>query len=214
MRFAAAYRKPPRGSEPPPEPAAKKPQLPKRPALDRKLRNEEIPYRQVRLVDKTTGQLGPLVYLKDLLHDIKNDRTRDANGQERRASYFVELVTEVPEVVVKLVDPRDEYQKQKDRAEQAKKAKKGEGKEVQMSWSISDGDLAHKVKKVQQFIGQGHRVNVVFALKKGHTYIAPSEMHGTIQKLLKLLENDAEEAQPALIRGALAVISLKAKGST
>ncbi len=81
-----------------------------------------------------------------------------------------------------------------------------------MSWSISEGDMAHKVKKVQQFIRQGHRVNVVFALKKGNTFIAPQEMHAMMQKLLKILENDAEEAKPVVIRGAVAVVSLKGKG--
>ena len=63
----------------------------------------------------------------------------------------MEPVAEEPEPIVKLVDTRQGYWKNKEHAEQAKKS---EEKEVQMSWSIAGGDLLHKSKKVREALHQ------------------------------------------------------------
>ncbi|KAF7799101.1 hypothetical protein EIP86_010331 [Pleurotus ostreatoroseus] len=174
--------------------------------LGRNLRNDEIPFKTARLVDPTTNQLGPEIDVPNLLNEIKYDRTKDEHGKERRKWQIVELVAEEPEPIVKLVDTRQAYRKTKEHAEQAKKL---EEKEVQMSWSIAGGDLVHKSKKVREALEQGHKVNVVFAVKKGQAPIQPSQIPERLQQFMDLVSDIGQELKPPLIQGGTAVVYLK-----
>ncbi|KAJ3553954.1 hypothetical protein NM688_g3348 [Phlebia brevispora] len=152
--------------------------------------NLDIPHRRVRLVDPETNQLGPVVSLKLLVDDIQND-------PDRRKWQIVELVTEKPEPIVKLVDRREEYRKQRDHADKAKESKKVTGeKEVQMTWGVAAGDLAHKLKKAREALTQGYKVTIVYAPKKGQTFPTKDEMREKVRKTVELLEDVGQEWKP------------------
>ena len=78
-----------------------------------------------------------------------------------------------------------------------------------MSWSIAGGDLLHKSKKVREALEQGHKVNVVFAVKKGQAPIRPSQISERLQKFMDLVSDIGQELKPPLIQGGTAVVYLK-----
>ncbi|KAH9843777.1 uncharacterized protein C8Q71DRAFT_13066 [Rhodofomes roseus] len=146
-------------------------------------RNEQIPYRVVRVVDSETSRLGDeWVALSDILATIK------------RKEYYVELVAEYPEPVVKVIKSSVVYNKMRARAERQKV--KREEKEVQMSWAISSADLTRKLEKVRKELEAGNRVDLVYTPKSGQPKPTPAQVKNQAAEMVKALEDVGEEWQP------------------
>ena len=177
-------------------------------------RDENIPFRVARLVDPATGQLGSPVSIRGLLDEIQEDN-------ERRRWQSIELVAEEPEPVIKLVDRREEYRKNnQDRKERQEKRKRNEKvettsspkeKEVQMTWGVAAGDLAHKLKKARDALVQGNMVSIVYAPKKGQPVPSKAGMEERIRYTNELLTDVGQEWKPTEVQGATTVIYLKAR---
>lgn len=181
---------------------------PKLEDLSRKPRDEEIRHRKVRLVDPDTGSLGPLTDLRLVIEYVRNRPVLAAPGGdgEDQASpptegkrekwwkrkWCVELVSEVPDPIVRVVNINDEYRKAK---EAQKKKKEGviKEKEVQMTWSVAQGDWEHKLKKTKEALEEGERVVIGFTRKKGQPWPKPEEMQAKMQETMEQLSDIAEE---------------------
>ncbi|SDA06012.1 BZ3501_MvSof-1269-A2-R1_C54g00295 [Microbotryum saponariae] len=137
--------------------------------------DEDIPLRQIILVDPETNALLPPAPLRTILSQL--DRTR----------YSILLVA-TDKGICKILDKKKEYDKKKDKAqaikdknEQARNnaspSSSGGGgasvatgsppKEIQMTWGVSTHDLEHKLKKGRQFLEKGHRVTVIIQEQGG-----------------------------------------------
>lgn len=174
----------------------------------RKPRDEEIRYRRVRLVDPDTGSLGPLTILTQVLELVRNmpvpptpggeEQATDASGKKEKwwkKKWCVELVSEAPDPIVRAVNLSGEYRKAK---EAQKKKREGVIKEkgVQMSWSVAQGDLEHKLKKVKETLEEGERVVIGFSRKKGQPWPKPDEMQAKLRETVDQLADIAEEWKP------------------
>lgn len=63
-------------------------------------------------------------------------------------------------------------------------------KELQMSWGIAPNDLAHRTKKIKEFLDKGNRLEILIAKKKG---MAPVEKE-RMEEVVSLLKQAIEEA--------------------
>ena len=179
--------------------------------------NENIPYRFARLVDPKTNQLGAPVSIRQLLDEIEADK-------DRKRWQAIELIAEEPEPLIKLVDRREEYrrnnQERRERQEKRKRNEKVEPsssggqpkeKEVQMTWGVAAGDLAHKLKKAREALEQGNLVSIVYAPKKGQPLPTKTAMAERIQYTNELLSDVGQEWKATEAQGHTTVIYLKAR---
>jgi translation initiation factor IF-3 len=86
-------------------------------------------------------------------------------------------------------------------------------KEVQLTWSVADGDLAHKLNKVRQELQRGNKVDLVFAPKAGTQVPNPVARKGRIESAMQILGGVAKEWKERRTRGLIVVIFLQSNFS-
>ncbi|KAI1785335.1 hypothetical protein LXA43DRAFT_976278 [Ganoderma leucocontextum] len=144
-------------------------------------RNEAIPFTYVRLVNPATGSLDPPAPLRRILPTL------------RRKTQYLELVTDKPEPIVKIIDTKLRYTRSKAKKEQQHLNRPPEEKELQLTWGVGVGDLQFKLKKAREDLLDGNRVNLVFAPKKGQQLPTPADQQTMIEEAVRLLEDVGRE---------------------
>ncbi|GAA5870319.1 hypothetical protein JCM3774_004640 [Rhodotorula dairenensis] len=147
------------------------------------VRDEDIPFETVILVDPSTKALLPPATLSSLLGSL--DRTR----------FLIQLADATQEPpICRIVDKKEEYAKSRERHAKAKERVAAGGgvagppKEVHLTWGTSSHDLEHKLKKGKDLLGKGHRVVVCLSRKKG----APEVSQEVRRQVLKQIEQSLE----------------------
>jgi translation initiation factor IF-3 len=86
--------------------------------------------------------------------------------------------------VCKLEDKKAAYEaeKEKKKLKQAKTAAEGT-KTLELNWAIDQNDLGHRMKRMQEFLGQGKKVEIVLARKKGGRRATAEECEELLQKI-------------------------------
>ena len=144
-------------------------------------RNEGIPFTYVRLVNPETGSLDPPAPLRRILPMVQ------------RKTQYLELVTEKPEPIVKIIDTKLRYTRNKAKKEQHLLNRAPEEKELQLTWGVAVGDLQFKLKKAREDLLDGNRVTLVFAPKKGQQVPTPEDQQAMIDEAVRLLEDVGRE---------------------
>lgn len=158
----------------------------------------DIPFALVRLVDSNSGTLQPLVPLKTILGSID------------RKTHHVELVADRPDPIVKVVntrEAREKYRELKKRAQAAARAQVR--KEIQVTWGVAAGDLAHKLEKARNELVGGKKVDLIFATKKGQAVPTIQEMDARLKGALETLADVGKEYLPREVRKTMTVLYLK-----
>ncbi|KAG1759056.1 hypothetical protein EDD22DRAFT_158594 [Suillus occidentalis] len=164
----------------------------------RRIGDDKIPFRVVRLVHPETGKLGPPVRLSDVLESVD------------LKAFRVELVTEEPEPIVKIVDRRDSYQKWKEQKKAIRKGMKaGEQKEIQLTWGVDNGDLKHKITKARTELEKGYRVDIVIAPRKGQRLPKPDAMAARASEIASMLLDIAKEWRARDVQKTITVMSFQ-----
>lgn len=164
----------------------------------RRTGDEKIPYRIVRVVNSETGKLDPPTRLSDILASVDLKALR------------VELVTEDPEPVVKIVDRRDSYEKWKEQKKAFRKGvKAGEQKEIQVTWGVDAGDLKHKIMKARAELEKGCRVEIVIAPKRGQKLPKPNEMVARANEISSSLQDIAKEWRTRDVQKTITTMSFQ-----
>ncbi|OAX36250.1 hypothetical protein K503DRAFT_858117 [Rhizopogon vinicolor AM-OR11-026] len=164
----------------------------------RRTGDDKIPYRIVRVVNSDTGKLDPPARLTDVLASVDLKASR------------VELVTEDPEPVVKIVDRRESYEKWKEQKKAFRKGvKAGEQKEIQVTWGVDAGDLKHKIAKARTELEKGYRVDIVIAPKRGQKLPKPDEMVARANEISSLLLDIAKEWRARDIQKTITTMSFQ-----
>ena len=116
--------------------------------------NEDIRVREVQLIDQTGHNHGPTEIQKAI-----------AMAQEAGLD-LVEISPNADPPVAKFLDiGRYKYEAQKKGAEQRKKQKTQEIKEIKMRPNIHDHDYDTKMKKVFEFLEEGDKVKVTMRFR-------------------------------------------------
>jgi len=125
--------------------------------------------------------------------------------------YFVELVSENPAPIVKVVDSREVYHKSKEREARVKAGRQPEKKEIQLTWGVASEDLAHKLKKVRAELERGIRVDLIYAPKKGQPFPTQEEIHLRVQETVNMMADIGKEWKPREIKKSAVAIYLQGK---
>ncbi|KAF9457995.1 hypothetical protein BDZ94DRAFT_1271719 [Collybia nuda] len=162
-------------------------------------RDKNIPYRIVQLVDPITGKLSEPLPLMTIIESLPDKKLE-----------YVELVSEDPAPIVKIINKKDAFEKRKLAKKKASAvAKKNVQKEVQLTWGAAEGDYAHKVGRVREELEKGHRIDLVFSHKKGQDLPTPEEMQQQVQTTVEMLADVGKEWKPPEYRGKIAAVFLQ-----
>ncbi|KAF5131374.1 Translation initiation factor IF-3 [Metarhizium anisopliae] len=86
--------------------------------------------------------------------------------------------------VCKIVNKRDEYERQKQLKEKKKAGVgKPKTKELELTWAIGEHDLATKMRQMGQFLDKGMKVEVLVARKKGGKQVDGKEADGVVRRI-------------------------------
>lgn len=97
--------------------------------------------------------------------------------------------------VCRIVNKKEEYQKQQLEKEKQKKVKaSSKQKEMEINWVVAPYDLEHKLKQLQKFLEKGYKVQVLL-LKKAKANMKGKEAEG--KALLEKIEQATAEVQGA-----------------
>lgn len=162
------------------------------------LRDENIPHDIVTPVDPKTNALMQPILLRNLLASID------------RSAYFYEMVSEVPTPLVKLVSKKHAFDRIKEQKRQARdrNAKRPDVKEVQISWSVEPGDIAHKLGKAKKELEKGNMVNLVIAKKKGVAPPTPAVRGSKVEEFLALLQDVGQQRRESAVTEMMTVLYL------
>jgi translation initiation factor IF-3 len=155
----------------------------------------DIGYPVVQLVDPETDRLHPPTTLSNIVSSID------------LKTHFIELVREYPNPIVKIFSKQASFEERK--ASKGKKKNQMVLKEIQMTWGVASGDLAHKLRKVRQELEKGNRVDLVYAPKKGQPIPTLGEMEWRVQETLKFIQDIGKEWKSREAKGAMTVLYLQ-----
>ncbi|KAI0786494.1 hypothetical protein C8Q75DRAFT_771999 [Abortiporus biennis] len=177
----------------------------KKPEDNRKPRNAAIKYEMVRFVDPVTNELSEPTPMKALLKKYTSGESK-----KDRWKQVLELATETPYPIVKLVDTSAQYAKKKEQKAKTREASKvSEEKEVQFTWGIATKDFDHKLKKAREELMRGYRVNLVFVPRKGQGAISPVDMNARLDETIASLADHGKEWKERVVQGRTAVVYLQ-----
>ncbi|MBI5306721.1 translation initiation factor IF-3 [Candidatus Wolfebacteria bacterium] len=121
--------------------------------------NNQIKATQLRVVDETGENLGVLPLEKAL--EIAKSKELD----------LIEIAPTANPPVAKIISfDKFRYQKEKELKKQKASQKTSELKQVQISLAAAKNDLETKIKKMEEFLNDGDKVNIVLVLKGREKY--------------------------------------------
>ncbi|KYK60857.1 translation initiation factor IF-3 [Drechmeria coniospora] len=164
---------------------------------DRPPQDHEITDPQIMVIDggATEGPLAPAYVLTKLtsaesLRMVRPYVPADAKAGRPHAQL----------AVCKIVNKRDEYARQKELKEKRKTsaAAKPKSKELELTWSIGDHDLATKMRQMAGFLAKGMKVELMLARKKGGKQVTGDEAADVVRRVRdEATANGAREGKPA-----------------
>ncbi|MBI4993934.1 translation initiation factor IF-3 [Candidatus Wolfebacteria bacterium] len=121
--------------------------------------NNQIKAAQLRVIDETGANLGVLSLEKAL--EIAKNKELD----------LIEIAPTVNPPVAKIISfDKFRYQKEKEFKKQKASQKASELKQVQINLNAAKNDLETKIKKLEEFLNDGDKVNIVLVLKGREKY--------------------------------------------
>lgn len=161
---------------------------------DRPPWDHEITDPQIMVIDNGSAE-GPLAtrYVLTKLEAGESLRMMTpyvpANAENQTPAKFA---------VCKIVNKRDEYERQKQLRERKKSAvaAKAKTKELELTWAIGGHDLATKLRQMGGFLGKGMKVEVMIGKKKGGRAVEVDEAKDVLKKVQEEIEaQGAREAK-------------------
>ena len=152
-------------------------------------RDEQIRAMKVHVVNPETNRLaGP-----HMLIDVLNERGKDEKG--KYTQYIQEVAppdegADPPRYypIVKIFDKKLEREKETEKRK-AGKEKKQQTKQLEVSWTIGEGDLGHRLGRLKEFLEKGWKVEMLFGVKrKGWN----QRREATLEEVTKVLDKIRE----------------------
>ncbi|KAF8511164.1 hypothetical protein JB92DRAFT_388778 [Gautieria morchelliformis] len=161
-------------------------------------KNKNIKFSHVHVVN-AEGKLDPLRPLSELLVAYP------------RKEFLIQQVT-VDQPIVRIMDSKVAYEKEKAIKRALKAAEKQQiNKEIQMTWGVAMGDLAHKISKVRAELEKNNRVDLIFAPKKRQAVPSPKERDEKVVEVLEMLKDVGQESKLRTLLKSHLTLHLEAK---
>ncbi|HEY1389934.1 MAG TPA: translation initiation factor IF-3, partial [Ktedonobacterales bacterium] len=153
--------------------------------------NERIRAREVRLIDEDGQMIGVMTSGQAL--SMARERGLD----------LVEVSPMATPPVCKLMDyGRFKYEQSKKENEARKHQKVSELKEIRLSPRTDDHDLSVKVRKIEEFLGEGDKVKVGVRFR-GRELAHPELGRQLLDKIVAALKSIAVVERPAIMEGKI-----------
>ena len=151
-------------------------------------RDEEIQPDTIRVVSDESGISAPQSLRRFL---ASMDRTQ----------YFLVQVSpegseEMP--VCRMMKREAVFKREREKAKPAKTAEQ-QTKEIELGWKMADGDLNHKMTKLEEFLQKGKKVEITIAPKRKREIITPQEAQDFLERVrarLDTIEGGPRETKP------------------
>lgn len=156
---------------------------------DRAPRDEEIKAFKVHVVHPETQRLSGPHILTDVLDERqKDEKCRPTQYLQQVAPADHEADPPRYHPIVKLFDKKLEREREAERRK-AGKEKKQQTKQLEVSWTIGDSDLGHRLGRLKEFLEKGWKVELLFGVKrKGWN----QKRDPTSEEIVKVLEKIRE----------------------
>jgi translation initiation factor IF-3 len=124
---------------------------------------------------------------------------------------LVEISPSANPPVAKIVDwGKYQYQKMKEQQKSQRNSKSVDLKQMRMSLKIGSNDLEIKLRKIREFLKDGHKVKI-FILFRGREMAHQELGYQMIDKIVTLLEDDAILEQKPQMAGRNLSIVIRSK---
>jgi translation initiation factor IF-3 len=124
---------------------------------------------------------------------------------------LVEISPNAEPPVVKIVDwGKYQYQKMKEAQKNRRSNKQSELKQMRFGLKIGSGDLEIKLRKVREFLAEGHKVRIQI-FYRGREMAHKELGYVMIDKIAALLENDAVLEQSPQMAGRNLSVVIRSK---
>ncbi len=145
-----------------------------------------------------------------LLSDVLSSRERDEKG---KFTQFVQEVSppseERPYPVCKMYDKKAAREAEEAKRKTAKvmKRTRGQLKQLDLNWTVSDNDLGHRMARAKEFLEKGWKVEVVFGSQRKSGWakkreVTLEEATGVLEKIRKAV-GEIEGAQEKEMQGVV-----------
>ncbi|KAI9898743.1 hypothetical protein N3K66_007103 [Trichothecium roseum] len=153
---------------------------------DRLPRDHEItdPLIMVKEHDEVQGPLAPGYVLSRLSKEESLRMVRfylPADPKQERYKHEY--------AVAEIVNKREEFEREKERAGKERRKKQAKTKEVEITWNIGEHDLQTKLTQIGKFLAKGNKVEVILGKKrkKGKTK-GPTDAEGVLKMVREALD--------------------------
>lgn len=161
--------------------------------------NQEIRAGQLRVIGSNGDQLG-IMSLSEAL------KVAEEAGLD-----LIEISPSANPPVAKVVDwGKYQYQKMKEQQKNRKNSKTAELKQMNMGLKIASNDLEIKLRKIREFLNEGHKVKIL-VIFKGREMAHLEIGYEMIEKIQNQLADEAIVEQKPLMAGRNLSIVLRRK---
>lgn len=174
-------------------------EVPEHNPTPKRRRGAKIGLKRVHVQDPSSGLVGPLQSLDELLESTKDD-------------YIVELIEENPPIV-KLIDIKEARAATlEERLRAKRKGGSEDQKEAQLAWTIDPADEAHRLQKIREDLEKGNcKFDLVFVTKRKQKPPPRSEMQAKIEGIAESMEDVAKQWKPYDLTYTTATLYLQSK---
>jgi translation initiation factor IF-3 len=154
------------------------------------LRDKAIPYQWVRIADET-GALSAPRRTESVLTMLPQGHSLVMVAPPPPPSAS-DTKLQPSAAICRIVDAAAERAAAKAAAEVAAKESKKMAqhtKTLEINWAIAPNDLAHKMKRLDEFLGKGLRVDILFARKRGSRVATREEGQALVERVKEAAVN-------------------------
>ncbi|KAI8947954.1 hypothetical protein F4801DRAFT_487193 [Xylaria longipes] len=150
-------------------------------------RDKDIPYRWVRIADGSNTLSAPQrtdVAIANLPpgHSLMMVAPPPPPDAAAAAAPGSQLTIQPAAAICRIVDAVAEAAAKKEAAKESKKLAQ-QTKTLELNWAIAPHDLAHKMKRLGEFLSKGMRVEILLARKRGSRKASQSEGEELVRRI-------------------------------
>ncbi|KAI8623816.1 hypothetical protein F5Y19DRAFT_347368 [Xylariaceae sp. FL1651] len=144
------------------------------------LRDKEIPFRWVRIADPATGELSAPKRTDAVLaslppkHSLVMVAPPPPPQRSQKDASASAAILQPTAAICRIIDAGAKAEAAAAAAKESKRVGQ-QTKTLELNWAIAPNDLAHKLRRLDEFLGKGMRVEILFARKKRTRKATPEE---------------------------------------
>ncbi|KAI3323280.1 hypothetical protein HD806DRAFT_498695 [Xylariaceae sp. AK1471] len=157
--------------------------------IKKHLRDKAIPYQWVRVADET-GALSPPQRTESVLTSLPRGHSlvMVAPPPPPPPPSASDTPLQPSAAICRIVDAAAEKAAADAAAKESKKLAQ-HTKTLEINWAIAPNDLAHKMKRLDEFLGKGMRVEILFARKRGSRVATREEWQALVERVKEAAAN-------------------------